>query len=382
MTGRELPPWWDLVREGGEQAEALGLRWLDSAEREHIHEGARSLLDDPGLAPVWRQRGLERLERSLPLALGPECVKRFNREVASTALFFDPAEPERVQLSLMASMSPLVWASAPATPDGLRELLDRYGVAGSPPVASFPRTLRVLREIDASVTLDQLERMLCDGASLLDDAVWSNSWNEDPWRDVPASENMLFLSARMREARAEIRDRVPSLGFRSQFTRSVLKVEQHPYGLWVLELRYAPCPDAAGVRWVNEIFGTHLPEDLPADLVGSGLVQGGVTTLADLDEQAARGLLEPFDVAARLALAAGDPATTARLQSWIAEKAGDAAFLGFVANAASSYGDLAAMVDVALTTSDEKLAGDIVANLTPREPPPEPEGDDDEEVEP
>ena len=122
--------------------------------------------------------------------------------------------------------------------------------------------------------------------------------------------------------------RFPSVSVRTLFSRSVLTIEQHPFGLWVVELRYAPAPDAAAVRWVNEIFRSHFPEDLPVDLIGSNVLQGGHTAAIELDDQEARGEIDRFVIAARLALAPCEPGTTQRLRSYVERFADDGEMLG------------------------------------------------------
>src|SRR4051812_41965240 len=114
-----LPGWLSALREDAGLAGDLGVRWLDAEARRALHAGATGVLETQG-DENWNKRGLERIERCVPLALGPERSKRLSKVGCSTALFFDPMRPEHVSLSLAASMSPLTWAEAPATVEGVR----------------------------------------------------------------------------------------------------------------------------------------------------------------------------------------------------------------------------------------------------------------------
>src|SRR5689334_19990592 len=121
-----LRGWLGALREDASLSGELGIRWLDEDERRQMYAGAWGVLEGMGGDAGWNERGLARIRRCVPLALGPERKKRVMQSATSTALFFDPDRPERVSLSMAASMSPLVWAEAPATVEGVRALFERY----------------------------------------------------------------------------------------------------------------------------------------------------------------------------------------------------------------------------------------------------------------
>jgi hypothetical protein len=373
-----LPDWLSALREDRALADALGIQWLDDEARRHLHASATQALEThAGGDAGWNERGLARLARCTPIALGPERKKRVMQATASTALFFDPERPAHVGLSMAASMSPLVWAEAPATADGLRALWARYFVDEAMAVAALPRRFRSVVNFG---DLDRagLEDGLGSGQPMLDDAVWYSAHADDPWAGM-ADVWGITLMAHLRDVRREHPGRLPSMSFRTLFSRSVVKVEQHPFGLWVVEIRYAPSPDAAGVRWVNEVFHAHFPEDVPADVIGSTMMQGGHTFAHDLDEAEADGTLENFGIAVRLALSPGEPTATAHLRGWIARFADDPVRLEFLTNAASRYRDDGALLAIATQTAGSPLADNILEHLRPKPAAVEDDTDDDDD---
>jgi hypothetical protein len=370
---RALPTFLDALQKDESLAAELGIRWLDEEERGLLHRSALGVLRGAAVDERWRARGLERLERSLPLALGPERHKRVLKASSSTALFHDPERPGHVLLSLAASMSPLTWAEAPATPEGLRALFARYFVEAGPVVA-LPRVFRSVANF-GDADRGVLEEALTRGHPMIDDAVWYCAHVEDPWLGVE-DRGGLSLTIQMREVQRDHGGRFPSVSARTLFSRSALTLEQHPFGLWVVELRYAPAPDAAAVRWVNEIFRSHFPEDLPVDLIGSNVLQGGHTAAIELDEQEARGEIDRFLIAARLALAPCEPGTTRRLRGYVERFADDGETLGFLATVASSYDDQEILGEIALRAAGSEMAESILGHLQPKgaesEPNPDP----------
>src|SRR5262249_20865963 len=145
----------------------------------------------------WNERGLARMRRCVPLALGPERKKRVMQSATSTALFFDPDRPAHVSLSIAASMSPLVWAAGPATVEGIRALFERYFVVEPKPVAELPRRFRTVANF-GEIKREDLEEALMSGHPMLDDATWYSAHVDDPWRgreDVWG----IVLMARLRE---------------------------------------------------------------------------------------------------------------------------------------------------------------------------------------
>ena len=374
-----LPAWLGALREDASLSGELGIRWLEPDVRAALHASVTSSLEGMSGDERWKQRGLERFARSVPLGLGPERNKRVMRHACSTALFFDPERPSHVCLSLAASMSPLTWAEAPATPEGLRELFARYFVTDPVKVAALPRRVRTLVNF-GQIEREQLEEALTSaGYPMLDDAVWYSAHAEDPWLGLGELWG-LSLMAHMRDVRREDDRRYRSFSVRTLFSRSVVKIEQHPFGLWVMEIRYAPVDDGAGVRWVNEIFGSRFPEDVPADVIGSTILQGGHTHAGEIEEQEARGDIDKFGIVARLALAPGEPATTTWLRSMIEHFSDDEGMLGFIADAGARYEDFEALFEVAARTAGTELSEGLLARMMPSEPvAPAEEGDDDGE---
>jgi hypothetical protein len=382
LMNEAVPGWLPALSADLALAGDLGITWLDAEGRRQLHHGAESVLAGGGRDQRWVQRGHERLERSIPLALGPARHQRLSRAEAHTALFFDPARPEHVSLSLSAAMSPLTWAEAPATAAGLRGLFARCFVAEAQPRARLPGRLRALVNF-GDVTREDLEEGIAGGHAMIDDTSWYSTHDDDPWEGV-GDLGALQLTVRLRDARREHPARIPSVSYRTLFTRSVVTIEQHPFGLWVVDIRYAPSPDAAAVRWVNEMFHARFPEDVPVDLVGSDILHGGLTFLGEVEEAEAHREIEDFMLIARMALAPGEPETAASVRGHVERFAGDDRVLRLLAEAALRYRDRGTALAIAATVPGSDLAEAILAQLSfeAREPDGgEGEADEDEAYE-
>ncbi len=99
------PAWLPELRANSALTTDLELTWLDPDARDAIHAGARDEISSD--VPNFGARGLEGLERSIVLALGPERATTISGIRSAAALFFDPATPDRVWLSFAPSMNPL-----------------------------------------------------------------------------------------------------------------------------------------------------------------------------------------------------------------------------------------------------------------------------------
>jgi hypothetical protein len=112
------------------------------------------------------------------------------------------------------------------------------------------------------------------------------------------------------------------------------------------------------------MFHARFPEDVPVDLVGSGILQGGHTFLAAIEEAEARGEIEDLVLIARMALAPGEPETAAFLRGYIERFAGDERVLRLLAEAARRYGDPSTALAIAATVPGSDLAEAILAQLS------------------
>jgi hypothetical protein len=371
------PPWLSDLSGDETLGARLGLQWLDDERRTTLRAQALELVRGCCPEGEWLEQNLARLTRSTPIASGPERRKRLRPEVSSTALFFDPELPSRLLLSLSASMSPLTWASAPATREGLEELFARYLSAESSPVQRLPMTYRCVMEF-GEVDREQLEGVL-ERSPYLDDAGWCSGSTDDPWErwggDV---HNVLQLTVQVQDARKEAPGRFPSVSHRALFSGSVLKVEQHPFGLWVVEVRYAPAQDGPAVEAVRSAFDAHLPLDLPVDVLESRLFYGGHFCLAHARELEA--LADGFDayvVAARLAVESSEPRTALWLRSIAERFSGDTEALGVIADAAARYGHMSVVGAISLLCPEgSDLSEAILRRMRPAPPSSESDPDD------
>jgi hypothetical protein len=380
-----LPAWLSTLREDRTLSGELGIRWLDEQERRTLHTSATRVLAGLVGDNGWKERGLTRFGRCIPLAVGPERKSRVKNAASSTAIFFDPERPADVSLSLAVSMSPLTWPEAPATAEGIRALFERYLIADATPPAALPRRFRFAVQF-GDIDRERLEETLTNRQPMLDDATWYSAHADDPWlgqADMWGAELVAYL----RDVRREHPGRFPSVSFRTQFSKSVVRLEQHPFGVWAVEMRYVPSPDAAAVRWVNEMFRARFSEDMPVDLVlvSLSLLQGGQTFENDLEEREAQGIVDSSGVAVRLALAPGEPEATARFRGWIERCEADPAMLGFLAEAASRYRDQEALLEIALRTAGSELSETILDRMKPSHgasdsAPPDDVNDDEDDA--
>jgi hypothetical protein len=97
------------------------------------------------------------------------------------------------------------------------------------------------------------------------------------------------------------------------WSRSVVRIERHPFGLWVFEVRYAPVQgDRTAVARLSDASG--FPADLPVDVVPT-LLRGPLTVPDEVDHQL-RTVPAPFWLAAACALALGGPGFDLRLPEY------------------------------------------------------------------
>jgi hypothetical protein len=115
----------------------------------------------------------------------------------------------------------------------------------------------------------------------LDFLSWGSDYDDDPWpAELPKKVPRLALLAKLREFMAQRLMRVRSTSYRSFWSRSIVTLERHGDGWFVLQGRYRPCRSTEVVRDFNERLGTDFPEDLPVDVVAALLGLGFVTARA------------------------------------------------------------------------------------------------------
>jgi hypothetical protein len=377
-TMRRVPDWVAGLREDAGLSTELGLRWLDEDEQEATRELWRSTWNQVPYGEEFHARGAERIETSIPLAEGPVRHRRLSKAASRLVLVADPAEPDVAWLNLSHALPPDAWAVAGATPGEVRRAVSYYTPEDSPWLSALERVERLVKPIEVE-SLDVIKRGI-EGLELwMDDATWGSAFVDDPWRDVDPDAGMMSLTVHLRSVGEQARGRRTSVGYRTLWSRSVLTIEEHPFGLYVFELRYRPAADRRAVeKLAGSEPGARLPPDLPVDLAAS-LLRGGSFTRESIgmNEERSWG---PFELATLCALDPGEASTVAKLREAVDRWAGDEQMRGLV-EVLHAYDHQSLLFECAAATQDDEVRGQLARLLAP--PPLESETeaeDEDEEV--
>jgi len=161
------------------------------------------------------------------------------------------------------------------------------------------------------------------------------------------------------DCRKQIPTRYEARSWRTLWSRSVLRIEHHPFDAFVFELRYEPSRHPEVVRELETYFPFELAEDVPVDLVAS-LLRGPTVTRAFLANALAREGTIPYLALAACALAPGEPATAELLRTMLVGEHGSLAV-----ELAGAYGFRGLMLEALATTDDEGLRVDLERALDP-----------------
>lgn len=274
------------LREGA--TEELPFYWLSKAQsrrdRAALEQSFHGESGPPGysLSPAARQACRARLGEAIPVARGPSRSSR-SGDVSHEALWLlDPARPEQLWLALDLAMPPLLWLPAGTQVASVREALAPYVLPRLPARAELPAIARGFAGNETMLEADheQLENHFTM-TSALDFLSWGSDYDEDPWPgELPEKLHRLALMAKLREFMAQRPTRVRSTSYRSFWSRSIVTLERHGDGWFVMQARYRPSRSLEVVRAFNEQLHTGFPEDLPVDVVAALLGTGFVTASA------------------------------------------------------------------------------------------------------
>jgi len=357
-----LPPWVDALRADDDLTAALGLVWHDAAEQERRRAEWQVAWSQVHYDDDFDRRCADRIARAVPLAGGPVRTRRIGRVVTRMVLVFDPDDPEHLYVSLCDVLPAVLWARAGTTADEVRAALRGYLVDSPTPVAELPCTLRVVKRLAPELDHAMHRRIVEAHELWLDDAPWGSWYDDDPWPEESATPGMSLLHAMLERTLRDHGGRFPAVSYRSLWSRSVLRVERHPFDLWVFELRYAPARDAAAMIRINELLGARFPVDLPVDLMASLLRDDSLTRL-ELDEALTRGPWLPLDLAMLSALEPGEATTLEALRRGFDQLAGDIDRVWALAEIAVQYRYEALLFELAATTTDPELRASLDAFL-------------------
>lgn len=263
----------------------LPFYWLTKAQsrkdRAAIEQSFRAESGPPGysLSAAAREACRARLGQVIPVARGPSRKSRTGDVVHEALWFLDPARPEQLWLALDALMPPLLWLPAGTLAVSVREALAPYFPERLPARLELPSIARGFagNETMLDANHEQLENHFTM-TSALDFLSWGSDYDDDPWpEELPEKLHRLALMAKLRELMAQRPTRVRSTSYRSFWSRSIVTLERHGDGWFVLQARYRPARSPEVVRSFNEQLGTGFPEDLPVDVVAALLGTGFVT---------------------------------------------------------------------------------------------------------
>jgi hypothetical protein len=355
----ELPSWVCDLRDQLATGAFAGLSALSPDEAKAVRTEWLDIWSQVAFEPAFHERCRDRLARCIPFAVGPSRHRRLSKTASRLTLVFDPEHPERLATSLSHAIPSVCWSLTPL--DQLPQTLAPY--LTDEPVPIEARRVRLVKPLDVNTPREIANAI--DALELwVDDAFWGSTWTEDPWLGVADDLNMLSLSVYVQRFSEDDPDRFEAVGCRTLWSRSTMRIEKHPRGLFVFDLRFRPAEDEEAIAELNELVGMRLPLDLPLDLAAS-LLRGPTIGVQDIQELEQRGE-SPFDtLALRCAAAPTAPPTIALLREAISKGQGDEELLAAVASLASGYHHDGLLFEIA-EVADEPLRSEIVSFLKPR----------------
>jgi hypothetical protein len=280
----------------------------------------------------------------------------------------DPAEPEEVFASLSHALPSMLWIPCGSAPKDVLRALGPYLVDEDPALMDLPCSLRVVKTDISS--LEVVENAVEALELWLDDTVWANSFDDDPWRSREGQLNMLEQARMLRWVREDSPTRFESLSWRSLWSRSVLRVEKHPLGMWVFDLRYAPAQENKAMDFLNELMKSRLPRDLPIDLAAS-ILRGSMLTDAYVQDLRARGERVMEQAAITCALEPAEMTSFETLRRLVQENRGNEEVLRDLAQVASAYRHDAVLFEIMALTEGMPLGDELGQFLAPPRTPPD-----------
>ncbi|NUO52513.1 MAG: hypothetical protein HOV80_27010 [Polyangiaceae bacterium] len=358
---KDLPAWVGELQNDAALSSDLALTWLDAEAQDATRDLWRSTWNQVPFDEAFHERGAKRIERCVPLAEGPVRRRRLQKTESKMVLVFDPEEPDVAWLSLSHAMPPAAWAVAGSTAAELRSAIGYYTPASDSAALELPRTERLVKPIEIE-SFDPIKNSIEALELWIDDASWGSAFFDDPWTNVERDAGMMLLSIYLRKTGAQSPGCRPSFGYRTLWSRSLMTIEQHPFGHWVFDLKYRPAKDRRAIEMLSgSEEGARLPPDLPVDLAAS-LMRGSSLTRESLRINQSRDW-GPGEVAALCAVDPGEATTIANIRSAIGAWAGDPKLFDLV-QVLRAYEHTALLFEVAATTKDEvirAMVGDLLA---------------------
>ncbi|UQA57300.1 hypothetical protein [Polyangium aurulentum] len=372
-----VPDWVSTLRDGAEPGhKALPLQWLDGKASRARGGEMLETWDEIPFGEDFKAICRRRIARSVPVASGPPRRARLAERQEPLTLLFDPEAPEGLVAALGDKMPSLLWVPLGRTPASLREALGPYLASALGSVHGFSRVERIFKGTSDELGLDSIDHLaqaIAVFEGWIDTPFWGNAKDDDPWPLDPSSLSMIHLRVLLDESRRQTPSRFLAYGFRTLWSRSVLRVEQHAWNGFVFELRYEPSrhPDLA--RALRTSVPNVLPDDIPVDLLAS-ILRGPILTRDFVDEAIGREGAVPYLALAKCALEPGETTALALLESM---QGGEHAMAAL--ELASAYGYRGLLHEVLATTEDASLRGQLEGLLAPK-PPTQAAEDEDEDL--
>jgi hypothetical protein len=293
--------WLDALRADPEVATSLGLSWLGRDDAAALHVRWRELWRTSHWDAALVDVGLAIIDRCEIVAAGQR-QRRLSGVGCDLLLVHDPA---RHQLALLPGVT-FPPTGAILAGRGARDLRRSAEDLVRPiaPIDELTACARLVASIDIQ---DASQLLLAIEATepWVDDGWWGSAHDDDPFGHLPPIPRPVDLTVARRAALDQDPARPESYGLRTLWSRSVVRLERHLAGMWVLDVRYLPRADPC------EAFlpGAALPDDLPVDLVPT-LRRADAVPGAHLWDQPPN----PAILVAACALGLADPAAGAQVE--------------------------------------------------------------------
>lgn len=176
---------------------------------------------------------------------------------------------------------------------------------------TLPRSFRTMIALDLD-TVDPIVATLAAIEPWMDDSWFCSAHDDDPYDPMPDPPRPIDRMLVQRTAFDQHPNRPESWSVRTLWSRSLVRIERHPYRLWVFDVAYRPvATDPAAARLAGaDVF----PTDLPVDVLPC-LLRGSLLPVAGLGAAFARPP-DPFVLAVGCALAVGDAEASARIDDY------------------------------------------------------------------
>lgn len=373
-------PSWLSALTGDEtsRGETLTVAWLSQAASLATKREADAAAEDA----QWGDRPIgtaiaQRRARSVIVGRGPERTARLQTRSEAIWLWFDPETPDQLFAAFGLGFPSVLWLPVGDSLATIERALQPYLVNQAPGVLATAGRERYFIAGDENA-FENVAGFYEQRQLTFDTTTpWGSKYAEDPWgeeRPIGASLSIRESYA-YRDFVAQNGSSVDTLSFRTLFSRTVARIERHPFSSVVVEVQYTPHPDSAIVAAINRDFDVALPVDAPLDLAVSLLYAGKYTRSRAAEIVAADGP-SPMAVLAQCALMPAHTTTQAKLLEW----AKDPALFRDVLDIATAFGFRQLALVLAATTANPEEA-ELIYGWMARaaEPPAETEGDSDDD---